>query len=228
MGYFNSKYEKDSARITSLIGLLIVLLIFIVGPKTMVPPIEYGVAVNFGNSDVGSGRIQPQRPVRNEPEEVQPEPKQAESQPQETVEETVQETKSEEVLTQEDLEAIALKKKQEEEARQKAEAEARAKAEAERIEREQEAKRKNLDNLIGGIGKNEGEESGSEGDDNSPGDKGRLDGDPYAPSYFGEPGSGDGGTGYGLRGRGRPTRSKVLPDCDEEGRVVVEIHPDHG
>ena len=49
-------------------------------------------------------------------------------------------------------------------------------------------------------------------------------GDPYASSYFGSPGSGNGGVGYGLNGRGRPSKSKVIPDCDEEGTVVVEIH----
>ncbi|MEZ4780073.1 MAG: hypothetical protein R2816_00235 [Flavobacteriaceae bacterium] len=36
-------------------------------------------------------------------------------------------------------------------------------------------------------------------------------------------GSGGGGNGYGLRGRGRPTNSKVVPECDEEGSVVVKI-----
>ena len=76
---------------------------------------------------------------------------------------------------------------------------------------------------MGGIGKSDGTESGSEGDDDKAGDKGQIDGDPYAPSYFGRPGSGSGGVGYGLNGRGRPTKSKVVPDCDEEGRVVVKI-----
>ena len=37
------------------------------------------------------------------------------------------------------------------------------------------------------------ENTGGEGDDNKAGDKGQLDGDPYAPSYFGDPGTGSGG-----------------------------------
>jgi hypothetical protein len=117
-------------------------------------------------------------------------------------------------------------KKQKEAELKKAAEEAKAKAEAERIEREkkaQEEKKKKLDDLIGGIGKTDGKETGGEGDDNKAGDKGQLDGDPYAPTYFGEPGSGGGGNGYGLRGRGRPTNSKVVPECDEEGSVVVKI-----
>ena len=38
-----------------------------------------------------------------------------------------------------------------------------------------------------------GPETGGEGDDNQAGDKGQIDGDPYAPSYFGQPGSQAGG-----------------------------------
>lgn len=221
--YFKTKHEKDSARLTALISILLILLIFIMGPKYIDPPLEYGVAVNFGTTDFGSGRQQPTRPVRSEPQNIPEEPKVSESQP----ENSKPQASSEKVLTEDNAEEIALKKAQQEEARRRAEAEAKAKAEAERIERERkerEAKKKNLDDLIGGIGKSDGEVSGSEGDDNKPGDKGQLDGDPYAPSYFGEPGSGGGGIGYGLNGRGTPTRKKFVPDCNEEGRVVVEIH----
>lgn len=221
MKYFETKHEKDSARITSLIGIILLLLIFIVGPSFMDPPLEYGVAVNFGTTDYGSGNIQPQRPIRSEVKEVIREPKITETQPEAS---SPQEA-NEEVVTQETEESIAIKKQKEAEAKAAAE----AKAEAERIAREkkaQEEKRKKLDALIGGIGKSDGTDSGSEGNDDQAGDKGQLDGDPYAPSYFGEPGSGGGGVGYGLRGRGRPTKSKVIPECDEEGSVVVEIQVD--
>jgi len=109
----------------------------------------------------------------------------------------------------------------------KAKADAEAKAEAERLKKEADIKAKKkqeLDALMGGIGADDGTDTGSEGDDDTPGDKGQLNGDPYAPSYFGSPGSGNGGVGYGLNGRGRPSKTKVIPDCDEEGKVVVEIH----
>lgn len=223
MKYFETKHEKDSARITSLIAVILILLIFIVGPKYLDPPEEYGIAVNFGTTDFGSGNIQPTEPIKSEPEEVIEQPKvQEETQPETS---KPQETK-EEVLTEDNAESIAMKKQNEVE-RKKAIEDAKAKAETERIEKErkaQEVKKKQLDDLIGGIGKTDGKETGGEGDDNKAGDKGQLDGDPYAPSYFGEPGSGGGGSGYGLKGRGRPTKSKVVPECDEEGSVVVEIH----
>ena len=222
MGYFKTKYEKDSARITALIALILLLLIFIIGPKYMDPPEEYGVAINFGTTDFGSGKVQPKEPVKSEPLNINKPPNVTESQP----EAAKPQTNNEEVLTEENAEAIAMKKQKEAEARKKAEVEAKARAEAERIERErkeQEAKRKEIDDLMGGIGKSDGTESGSEGDDDKAGDKGQINGDPYAPSYFGTPGSGNGGVGYGLNGRGRPTKRKVVPDCDEEGRVVVKI-----
>ena len=224
MKYFETKHEKDSARITTLLTLVLILLIFIVGPKYLDPPPEYGVAVNFGTTDFGSGKIQPKEPVKSQPKEIIKEPKVQEEEVTPDTS-TPQDTK-EEVLTEDNAESIAMKKQKEAE-RKKAVEEAKKKAEAERIEREkkaQEEKKKKLDDLIGGIGKTDGKETGGEGDDDNAGDKGQLDGDPYAPSYFGEPGSGGGGSGYGLRGRGRPTKSKVVPECDEEGSVVVEIH----
>ena len=222
MKYFRTKQERHAARLTALIALLLVLLLFVVGPPYMDPPEEYGVAVNFGTTDFGSGNNQPKTPTTTNIEDI-PEPTNTETP-------AVSEPKSsntEEVLTAENEAEIALKKAQQEAAKKQAEQEAKAKAEAERIRKENEAKerkKKALDNLIGGIGADNGNTSGSEGNDNVAGDKGQLNGDPYAPSYFGSPGSGNGGVGYGLNGRGTPTKSTFIPDCDEEGRVVVEIH----
>ncbi|MBT8272162.1 MAG: energy transducer TonB [Bacteroidia bacterium] len=220
--YFKTKHEKDSARLTTLIAVILLLLIFIVGPKYIDPPEEYGIAVNFGTTDFGSGKIQPKKPIKSEPLDINKQPNVQESQP----EAATPQANKEEVLTEDNAESIAMKKQKEAEARKKAEAEAKAKAEAERIERErkeQEAKKKKLDDMIGGIGKSDGSESGSEGNDDKAGDKGQLDGDPYAPSYFGQPGSGSGGVGYGLNGRGRPTFKPQQQDCFEYGMVVVKI-----
>ena len=235
MGYFKTKHQKHSARLTTLIMLLLILLLFIVGAGYMDPPLEYGVAVNFGTTDKGSGIIQPKKPLASQSTPVSEpvvEPVKA-AVPVESSEPAA----AEEVLTAEDIESIAIKKAEAEiaklkadaNAKEKAEAEATAKAqaEAERLKKEADLKAKKkqeLDALMGGIGSDDGTDIGSEGDDDTPGDKGQLNGDPYAPSYFGSPGSGNGGIGYGLNGRGRPSKSKVIPDCDEEGKVVVEIH----
>ena len=218
MPYFETKHEKDSAKITTLIAVILILLLFVVGHKYMDPPIEYGVAVNFGNSDVGKGNVQPLKPVKSEPLKVNEPPKIEESQSEPAKPQDVKE----EVITQDNEESIAIKKQKEAEA----EALAEAKAEAERIEREkriQDEKRKKLDALIGGVSKSDGATTGSEGNDNQVGDKGQLDGDPYAPSYFGDPGTGSGGVGYGLNGRGRATYQTLKQDCNESGLVIVRI-----
>lgn len=222
MKYLKTKHQKNSAKLTALITIILVLLLFVVGTTYMDPPEEYGVAVNFGNSNVGKGKVQPLKPVKSEPRKVEelPEPEQTTSEPIKA-----SETK-EEVLTEDNSEAIAIKKQKEAEAKAKAIADAQAKAEAERIakeKREQEEKKKKLDALIGGVSKSDGRETGSQGNDNIAGDKGQLDGNPYAPSYFGGQGSGSGGVGYGLNGRGNASFKRLKQDCNESGMVIVRI-----
>ncbi|MEZ4780074.1 MAG: hypothetical protein R2816_00240 [Flavobacteriaceae bacterium] len=99
MKYFETKHEKDSARITTLLAVTLILLIFIVGPTYLDPPEEYGVAVNFGTTDFGSGNIQPKEPIKSETKEIIEEPKEQQevvkpeaSTPQDTKEEVEQKT----------------------------------------------------------------------------------------------------------------------------------------
>ncbi len=222
MKYLDNKHERNSARITILITVILVLLLFVVGPQYLDPPEEYGVAVNFGTTDFGSGNkplSEPRKAVQQkEVEEAQPEKSKVE--PTEPV------SQAEEVMTQETAESIAIKKQKEAEAKAKAEAERieRKKREAEEQKRREETeKKKKLDNLIGGVKNAEGNTDGGEGSDNVGGNKGQLDGDPYAPSYFGGSGPGKGGVGYGLGGRGKPSRDIYKQDCNEYGLVVVRI-----
>jgi membrane protein involved in colicin uptake len=222
MKYFETKHEKNSAKLTALIAIIILLLLFVVGTTYMDPPEEYGVAVNFGNSNFGKGDVQPKAPVKSTPQKIEepPQPEASKAEPTKAAE------AKEEVLTADNAEEIAIKKQKEAEAKAKAIADAKAKAEADRIakeKREQEEKKKKLDALIGGVSKSEGTETGSEGNDNRAGDKGQLDGDMYARSYFGGQGSGSGGVGYGLNGRGEPKMTLFKQDCNEEGLVIVEI-----
>lgn len=222
MKYFETKHERDSAKLTALIGVIILLLLFVVGTTYMDPPEEYGVAVNFGTTDFGKGNVQPLKPIKSEPIEINEPPQPDVSQAEPT---KASETK-EEVLTADNSEAIAIKKQKEAEAKAKAIADAKVKAEADRIakeKRDQEEKKKKLDALIGGVSKSEGSETGSEGNDNKAGDKGQLDGNPYAPSYFGGQGTGSGGVGYGLNGRGNATYKTLKQDCNESGMVIVKI-----
>jgi len=243
MKYLETKHERNSAKITALIALILLLLLFVVGPQYMDPPEEYGVAVNFGTTDFGSGNkplSEPKKAVEDKivEEEVIEEEVLEEVLPEETEVVPAEEaTKAEDVMTQENAEAIAIKKQKEAEAKLKA-AEAKAKAEAkaaaEKLEREkreaeekkrkEEAeKKKQLDALIGGVKNADGDTDGGEGPDDKGGNKGQLDGDPYATSYFGGAGPGKGGVGYGLGGRGRPSKQIYKQECNEYGLVVVRI-----
>ena len=232
MRYFKTKHQQHSARLTAVIMLLFILLLFVVGPGYMNPPLEYGVAVNFGSSDKGGGLVQPKETLDLEPSPVTEPIQEPEVEP---AIQSIESSSSEEVLTSEDLESIAIRKEKADKAKKQAEAnektqaesDAKARLEAERLKKEAYLKAKKkaqLDALMGGIGVDQGTDEGSEGDDESAGDKGQLDGTPYESSYFGSPGSGNGGVGYGLNGRGRPEKTKVIPECDEEGRVVVKIY----
>ena len=154
------------------------------------------------------------------------------------------EAPAEKILTQESEEAIKIKqakeaKKRAEDAakaeqKRKEDAVKREKAKAAKIaqqkkdaeeqkQREQEAKKAELDKLMGGLNKSDGTASGSEGDDDRAGDKGQPDGDPYATSYYGSPGSGSGTGGYGLNGRSLVRKGQVPQECNQAGRVVVKI-----
>lgn len=222
MKYFETKYERDSAKLTALISVILLLLLFVVGAPYMDPPVEYGISVNFGTTDFGQGDVQPLKPIKSEPLNIN---KPAEVEPVKA-ETSKSSEKKEEVLTQEDEEAIAIKKQKEAENNAKAIADAKAKAESDRIakeKRELDEKKRKLDALIGGVSKSEGSATGGEGNDNKAGDKGQLDGDPYASSYFGAPGTGSGGVGYGLNGRGNASYKTLKQDCNESGMVIVRI-----
>ncbi|MCK8482245.1 energy transducer TonB [Psychroserpens algicola] len=224
MKYLETKHERNSAKITALIVAILLLLLFVVGPPYIDPPEEYGVAINFGDSPVGSGTVQPTEPIKSRPnEEVVNENTQAdEAQPEETSEPS---SPSENVLTNESAEALAIKKAKEAEAKAKAEAERLEKikkAEAERKAKEEQDKKDKLKALIDGVKNSEGPVKEGEGPGDGPGDSGDLDGSPYAP-YKGTPGSGNGGVGYGLNGRGKPSFT-MQDGCENEyGLIVVDI-----
>jgi len=241
MSFLDTRHKKKSFTLTTILLSLLVLVLFYIGLTYFDPPEERGIAVNFGTMDFGSGKQQPQKKIKSEPVDIpkppnDPQPEEVEevkeveakAEPQETVK---KEEPTEKVLTQESEESIRIK--QEREAKRRAdEAAKKAKAEADRIAREkaaaeaqrkaeEAAKKKKLDALMGGIGKSDGTDSGSEGDDSRPGDKGNPQGNPYATSYYGAPGSGTGG--YGLNDRSLVSKGKVQQECNEEGRVVVRI-----
>ena len=221
--FLDTNYKRKSAAITSAIMCLLLIAIFFVGMKYLDPPEEYGIAVNFGTSDFGMGDLQPTEPLKSAPQEVK-------EQEDEVVQEQVTPSttkNTEEVITQDIEDALAIKKQVE------AKKEADEVARLEKIKQdaiakqkaEEAAKRKNLDALIGGVSNSNGTATGGEGNDNAAGDKGKVTGDPNAGGYYGNGGNGSGGDYY-LKNREPKYRPKPDYICDEEGLVVVQIEVD--
>ena len=138
MSFLDTKHKRKSATWTTIIAILIILLIFNFGMRYLDPPEEYGISVNFGTSNVGSGNVQPTEALKPATQESEREP--VEEVMEEVAEEVVEEQTeastpsteaSEEVITQQNEEAIAIKKR---------EAERKAKVDAENIKRENERK----------------------------------------------------------------------------------------
>jgi colicin import membrane protein len=248
MSFLDTKHKRESAAITGVIALLILFLIFNFGLRYFDPPIEYGIAVNFGTSDVGSGEVQPTEPLKSASEETENEEEIIDEVVQEQAETAtaLSEAAAEDVITQNNEEAIAIKKQEDtkrkkeadlqkklveeqNEADRKAEVERKKiEAEKQRIEKEKQekaAKRKNLDELMGGFNNENGAATGGEGNDNQVGDKGKVTGDPSASGYYGNGGNGGGGD-YRLGNRKVLTKPKPTYDCNEEGRVFVSISVD--
>lgn len=253
MPYLDTKHKKKSVAYTTIIAVIILLLIFNFGMRYFDPPLEYGISVNFGTTDFGSGNKQPTEALKPIQQDLPVEENVEEEQvvEEQVVEERVASepttnTVSEDVITQNNEEAIAIKKqeevrKKEDEAKKIAEEnrkkEVEIKAEIERqkviaenkkIEKEnqeKDAKKKQLDAMIGGYSDDNGKASEGEGDDNKIGDKGKPDGDPNASGYYGNGGGGSGGN-YRLGNRKALAKPKPTYDCNEEGKVYVSISVD--
>ena len=153
MKFLQTKHERNSAKITTLIILIISLLVFVVGPQYFDEPIEYGVAINFGEPSAINAQSVPDMPSKSEEiiedtetDDVSPESEDPTEDLEDvsTEEEVVEEPNEEQTDSEAEEQA-----RQEELAQKQAEAERLAKelleeqeAEAERLKAEEEAKEK--------------------------------------------------------------------------------------
>jgi len=252
MPFLETKDKRNSAALTTVIAVLILFLIFNFGMTYFDPPKEYGIAVNFGTNDFGSGNEQPKealKPAKQEiveEEQVEEAAVEEEVVEEEIVESTpVQNDTAEDVITQNNEDAIAIKKKEDAKKKKEADriAEEKLRIEKERVakierkkledkkraekeRKDKEAKRKKLNAMIGGISDGDGKADGGEGDDDKAGDKGKINGDLNAYDYNANGGGGGGGN-YILKNRKFIKRPYPKDDCvNEFGKVVVEIQVD--
>ncbi|WP_407322441.1 energy transducer TonB [Tenacibaculum maritimum] len=193
MKVLNTEHKRKSAILTILILILLLFGVFNYGMKYLDPPEEYGVAINFGSSNVGSGA-----PI--EKTKQIPKAEEVEESKEEKVEEVSKES-VEEIITKESFKEVPIVEKKEKPKPSKATTDA-------------------LNSLLKGNSK-KGELKG-EGDDKELGVKGDKNGDPSSSKYYGNGGKGSGGN-YNLAGRKALSKPIEKPNCEQEGRVVVSI-----
>ncbi|ATA76738.1 conserved hypothetical protein [Capnocytophaga canimorsus] len=228
MSITDTKHKRKSLIITILLMSLVVFLLFYTGLKYLDPPPESGIDVVFGVTPAGQGQ-------RTSP------PKQEVAQPQEQLSESTPPTQTtpnpvkEEVLTQENQEEVVLPKevKKEEKIDKKVEPNKDTKPQKtaenqkpkEKPQQSSKPSKETTDALsnIFGAADAKGEATSGQGDDKQSGYKGDPQGNPYANSFYGSGGSGSSGKGWGLNGRSLKDSGLVKQNCNESGRVVVQI-----
>ncbi|MCD8417444.1 energy transducer TonB [Tenacibaculum finnmarkense genomovar finnmarkense] len=245
MKILETAHQRKAAVITAVILMLLLFGVFNFGIKYLDPPIEYGVAINLGSSDVGSGEPVEEMELAaasqavSEENESQDFDQNTEDQPKEEVEEEITEQTQplnessqeiqEDIITDDtakDAPSIAKSTKEKEVVKDTSEEKIKEKVK-EKPKKTPKKKPKPskqttdaLNSLLNGTA-NTGAKTG-EGDDAESGIKGNKNGDSKASKYYGNSKSGTGGN-YNLAGRKALSKPIKKPDCQEEGTIVVSI-----
>ena len=219
MTLLNTTHKKKSAAITALILMLLIFGILNFGMQYLDPPEEYGLAINFGDANVGSGA-----PVvtskKTAPKEIAKTATVAAK-----VKETPKETIKEEIITNDTSKKVPVVEKVKEKNAtpvQEVVEKLIPKEIPKEIPKPQPSKENQdaLNTLLSGKTA-EGKPKGA-GDDAAEGVKGKKEGAVISSKYYGNTGSGLEGN-YNLAGRKALSKPKEQPDCQEEGIVVVRI-----
>jgi hypothetical protein len=201
--------------ITVILHMLILILLFFVGMSYLDPPIEQGIAINFGTSDVGSGKIQPTEKIESAPQKTTPPPV---SQPKSEI--------KEDVVSQNIEDAPVVEKEKPKKEQKETPVKEKPKEEVKKADPKPDRSTTDaLSSILNGP-KSDGTAKGGEGNDTKSGDKGSPDGDPNASSYYGTGKGLDGDGNYQLGGRKALNKEKFMQDCNESGIVVVNIEVD--
>lgn len=192
MDYFLDKNKRVAIIGTILFHTLVVLVLIFTALKPPVPPRpEIGVEVNLGNNDQGMGNNQTEKPMQSI----------AASKPQPKNDKV-----RDKVVTQDVEQTVAVPDKKQNEKTVKSEPEEDVKPIDSRFILDKK--------------KNKAIKGGSEGDDNTLGDKGKEDGDPNAKNYVGSSGN---GISFSLKGRKGISLPKPKKNFTEDGTVTVKI-----
>ena len=215
MPVLDTQHKRKSATITAVILILFILGIFNFGMQYLDPPEEYGVAINFGDMNVGSG-VSVLKSQKTTPKEEVKTP--AVTSP---LKEVTKETLVEKIITEETTKEVPIVGKVAEE--KPTLVEDVVKKETPKVVTKPKPSKESLDALNKLLNGNSSDgKSKGEGDAAVDGLKGDKDGEPISSKYYGNTGSGTVGN-YNLAGRTVLFPSKKQPDCQEEGVVVVLI-----
>jgi outer membrane biosynthesis protein TonB len=207
MKYLETEEEKKSFAITSSIMAILLLLFLYLGLPFMDPPPDNGIAINFGNTDFGSGNVNTTETVN-----ASPQPTQSTAQPTPT---------KEDVLTQDDIDAAVIKETKVVKPVKEVKEEAPKKVETPK--QPSKTTTDALSNLLNGP-KQDGKTNEGDGTSTQAGNQGQLDGSKYSTSYYGSgKGTGTGSGAWGLNGRRLASPGAVKAECNDEGTVVVEV-----
>ncbi|NOT76138.1 MAG: cell envelope integrity protein TolA [Cyclobacteriaceae bacterium] len=231
--------EKKNKRIGFLISLgihsaIFIILFFLMAWRAPDPPLpEFGVELNFGMDDQGSGEVQPETPVGSDTDQIdETQDKPAESQPEEVKQEVKEDIKDEKAIEKavsDEPSPVVVKEEKKKEVKKEIVKDKPVEKPKETViaEYKKEVKKDPSTSDASKKGK-----EGNQGDDKDKvGDKGSEEGTLEAKALYGNQGGGNGGggNGFGLSMAGwkwasDPKRPE-LPD-NENGKVVFEIECD--
>ena len=208
MEFLESKHEKKSFVITTIITVLILIFCFYYGLTYLNPPPENGIVINFGNMDTGMNNDNATEFTKSAPI-----PTASNSKP---------EPATEKLATQDNIDAPVINEtKKDKPTKPQKEVTKPVKTKDPTPSKEATEALKNLMNGP----KQDGTSKSSDGDGKTPGNQGALNGSIYSNTYYGD-GSGNnsnGGSKWGLKGRKFSGNKTVKPPCNDEGRVVIQI-----
>lgn len=218
MAVLDTQHKRKSAAITALLVSLLLFVVFNFGMHYLDPPEEYGVAINFGDSEVGFGEPvvdTKQNPIPNVEE------KETIDKVAEEIKETSKEVIQEKMITDETSKEVPVVEKKE---TKKEPVKEVVKKEVQKEEPKKPSKE--AQDALNSLLNNNSQDATNkgEGDDTKEGVKGKKEGDPNSTNYYGNTNS-DGGN-YNLAGRKALSKPIEKPDCQEEGIVVVQIEVD--
>ena len=213
-----------------------IVFLFILAWKAPDPPLpEYGIELNFGISDAGTGDIQPQTPPNENTSEEEAAPEEL---PQETTEEIVEPVETAEEVTespQEVVETVDNVQESPDVVPDTPQEEPRPVVEEEQKEEEQrpvttptenEEPVKPEDGAQGDEGESEEAEAANQGDNmDETGDEGDPQGSLDSRALYGNPGGG-GGSSLDMAGWMWDFKPEPEDTSSETGRLVFEIKID--